>query len=130
MKSITLLALTLLVGTSLSAQTLSEKMIESESGLNNIQKGFLYNDVALIKSGLNQIKHANQLFKDADATKAFLPSEKAHMNNIAFNAAKRIASAVNEVDDYLDAHELMKAQHAATDIINACSSCHAIVRGW
>jgi cytochrome c553 len=131
MKSITLLALTLLVGTSLSAQmTLAEKMIKSESGLNNIQKGFLYNNVALIKTGLEQVKTANRFFKDAEATKAYLPKEKAHMNNIAYNAAKRIDTAADEVAAYLDANELTKAQYAATDIITACSSCHATVRGW
>jgi len=131
MKCVNLLALTILVGTSAFAQeNLAAKMIESENGLINIQKGFLYNNVALIKSGLVQVKQANEIFTNAEATKAYLPKEKLHMSNIAYNAAKKIDSAADEVAVYIDAKEFTKAQHAATDIMTACGSCHAIVRGW
>ena len=48
MKLIKALSITALLGTALFAQeALTEKMIESENGLNNIQKGFLYNNLGV-----------------------------------------------------------------------------------
>lgn len=127
MKYIQALALTALLGTSVFAQEgLVEKMMDSENGLINIQKGFLYNNVALIKSGVAQIKKANALFKDADATKQYLP----HKSNIAYNAAKNINTAADELEKHIQEKEFTKAQKSFTDIMNACTSCHAIVRGW
>ena len=131
MKFVKTLALTALVATAaFSQEALVEKMIESESGLNNIQKGFLYNNAALIRSGVATVKKANELFHNAEATKEYLPEDKRHMTNIAFNASKRIVAAADELSLYLDAHEYSKAQHAFTDIMTACGSCHAVVRGW
>jgi len=131
MKNLTALALAALISTGAMAQeALTEKMIESENGLNNIQKGFLYNNASLIRSGVATIKKANELFHDAAATKQFLPAEKSHMSNIAYNASKRIEAAADELIVYLDAKEYSKAQHAFTDIMTACGSCHAVVRGW
>jgi CHAD domain-containing protein len=131
MQCVKVLVMTALLGSAAFAQDpLAEKMIASESALNNVQKGFLYNNAALIKSGVVEIKNANAIFKDAAATKTFLPKEKAHMSNIAYNAAERIDAAADELAVYLDANEYTKAHQSFTDIINACTSCHAIVRGW
>ena len=131
MKFIKALSITALLGTALFAQeALTEKMIESENGLNNIQKGFLYNNAALIRSGVSTIKKANELFHNAEATKKYLPAEKTHMSNIAFNASKRIDAAADELIVYLDAKEYSKAQQSFTEIMTACGSCHAVVRGW
>jgi hypothetical protein len=131
MKFFKAFTMTALLATGAFAQgDLVEKMIESETGLNNIQKGFLYNNAPLIKTGVAEVKRANALFKNAEATKKYLPKEKAHMSNIAYNAAKRIDSAADELAVYLDEKEYTKAHQSFTDIMNACSSCHAIVRGW
>ena len=131
MKMIKVLALTALVGTALFAQeAMTQQMIKSEEGLNDIQKGFLYNNAALIRSGVATVKEANELFHNVEATKKYLPEDKMHMGNIAFNAAKRIDAAADELSLYLDANEYSKAQRSFTDIMTACGSCHAVVRGW
>jgi cytochrome c556 len=128
MKTMTFVALLSVAG--MAENTLPTNMIESETGLANIQKGFLYNSVEMIKKGAVQIKTANAIFHDAEATKSYLPSDKSHMSNIAFNAAKRIDTAVDEMLLYLDAKEMNKAQNSYSHIISACGSCHAVVRGW
>lgn len=105
-------------------------MAKSESGLLNIQKGFLYNSEPMIRNGIKEVRSANKLFTNLDETAKYLPKDKQHMKNVAYNASKRISSAVDEMEIYLATKEMGKAQHAYSDIVNACSACHAVVRGW
>ena len=105
-------------------------MSQMENGLSNVQKGFLYNAPVLIKGGISEIQKANALFHNADATKKYLPKEKQHMSNIAFNAAKRIDASSNELIKALNKKEYSKASQSYSEIVNACTACHAVVRGW
>jgi len=131
MKMIKILALCTLIGGSLMADdTLALNMSQMENGLSNVQKGFLYNAPALIKGGVAEIKKADALFHDSEATKKYLPKDKQHMSNIAFNAAKRIDSASNDLIKALDKKEYSKAHQSYSEIVNACTACHAVVRGW
>ncbi len=41
---------------------LTAVMAGMENGLNNIQKGFLYNSVALIRSGVDQVVAENKVY--------------------------------------------------------------------
>jgi CHAD domain-containing protein len=131
MKMIKILALSALLSAGAMANdTLATNMSQMESGLNNVQKGFLYNTPDLIKSGVADIKQADALFHNLDATKKFLPKDKHHMSNVAFNAAKRIDSASEELLKALDKKEYSKASKSYSEIVNACTACHAVVRGW
>jgi len=131
MKMIKILALSALLSAGVMAdETLASNMSQMESGLSNVQKGFLYNTPALIKSGVAEIKKADALFHDMEATKKYLPKEKQHMSNIAFNAAKRIDTASNDLLKALDKKQYSKAHQSYSDIVNACTACHAVVRGW
>lgn len=131
MKMIKILALSALLSAGVMAdETLASNMSQMESGLSNVQKGFLYNTPALIKSGVAEIKKADALFHDMDATKKYLPKDKQHMSNIAFNAAKRIDTASNDLLNALNKKQYSKAHQSYSDIVNACTACHAVVRGW
>lgn len=131
MKMIKILALSALIGTGAMAdETLALNMSQMENGLNNVQKGFLYNAPALIKGGVSEIHKANALFHNVDASKKYLPKDKQHMSNIAFNAAKRIDSASDDLIRALNKKEYSKASQSYSEIVNACTACHAVVRGW
>lgn len=131
MKMIKILALSALVASGMMAdETLAHTMSQMENGLSNVQKGFLYNTPALIKEGVSEIHKANALFHNADETKKYLPKDKQHMSNIAFNASKRIDSASDDMLKALDKKQYIKAHQSYSDIMNACGSCHAVVRGW
>lgn len=127
-KTLTLLAF--LGGALFASDTLAINMAKSENGLSNIQKGFLYNSMALVRNGGKEVREANVMFHTVAETTKYLPKDKQHMKNIAFNAANRINSAVDEMEIHLAHNEMGKAQHAYSDIISACASCHAVVRGW
>ncbi len=131
MKAIKIISLaSLLVSGAMANEALMVNMSQMENGLTNIQKGFLYNAPALIKSGVTEVKKANELFHSVDASKKYLPKEKQHMGNVAFNAAKKIDTAAAELLKALDKKEYNKASHSYSDMMNACTACHAVVRGW
>jgi hypothetical protein len=131
MKIVKILALSALLGAGAMAdETLALNMSQMENGLSNVQKGFLYNVPALIKGGVAEIQKADALFHNVDATKKYLPKEKQHMSNIAFNAAKRIDNASADLIKALDKKEFSKASQSYSEIVNACTACHAVVRGW
>ena len=131
MKMIKTMALAALISSAaLANDTLALNMSQMENGLSNVQKGFLYNAPALIKGGVGEIQKANALFHDMEVTKKYLPKDKQHMSNIAYNAAKRIDASSNELLKALNKKEYSKAHQSYSDIINACGACHAVVRGW
>lgn len=52
------------------------------------------------------------------------------MANVAENASKRIALDINVLELNLDDKAYVNAANAYSDMLNACSSCHSIVRNW
>ena len=131
MKIVKILALSALLCAGLAAdETMILNMSQMENGLSNIQKGFLYNAPNLIQGGVSEIQKANALLHNVEASKKYLPKDKQHMSNIAFNASKRIDSASTDLLKALNKKEYSKAHQSYSDIVNACTACHAVVRGW
>lgn len=105
-------------------------MINMENGLANVQKGFLYNNVDLIKSGVDQIQKENTIYHDRKVIKSILPENKKQMENLALITVKRIENSTEEMKTYLALKQLKKAHASFSDIVNACTDCHTLVRGW
>lgn len=108
---------------------MQKSMFAMEEGLGSIQKGFLYNNPLLILDGLKSVNEASQLFKKEDM-KSYLPKERQHMANIANNSSIRMEEALAKMEEYVKAKEYVKAQQQCADILNSCTTCHALVRGW
>lgn len=105
-------------------------MINMEEGLAKIQKGFLYNNMKLIQEGVEQVEQENSTYENRNAIKAFLPEGKKQMENLAFISSQRINNAAKEMKYYLSISNPRKAHNAFSDIVNACTDCHTLVRGW
>lgn len=105
-------------------------MLSMENGLSNIQKGFLYNNIALIQSGVDIVQKENVTYHNRDVLKAILPEGKKQMENLALITSKRIDNAADEMKSYLALKQMKKAHSAFSDIVNACTDCHTLVRGW
>jgi hypothetical protein len=101
-----------------------------EKGMTQIQQGFLNNNLNAIKDGVKLVKEGNALFSDAKVIASYLPDNKKHMANVAENASKRIALDINVLELNLDNKAYVNAANAYSDMLNACSSCHSIVRNW
>ncbi len=131
MKLLKLLLITSLASGSLFANdVMQESMSKMEKGMALIQKGFLNNNIELIKEGNKLVKDGNNLFTEKSSISQYLPENKKHMSNIAENASKRIALNVVELEENLKNKAFIKAGNSYSDMLNACSNCHSIVRNW
>ena len=131
MKLTKLLIASSLLAVSLSANDVMQKSMSiMEKGMTQIQQGFLNNNLDSIKAGVKLVKEGNELFSDKKVISQYLPENKKHMANVAENASKRIALDINVLEVNLDNKAYVNAANAYSDMLNACSSCHSIVRNW
>ena len=131
MKLTKLLIASSLLAVSLSANDVMQKSMSiMEKGMTQIQQGFLNNNIGLIKEGTKLVKEGNTLFSDKKVISQYLPENKKHMANVAENASKRISLDINVLEVNLDNKAYVNAANAYSDMLNACSSCHSIVRNW
>ena len=131
MKLVKLLITTTLFIASANANDVMQKSMSiMEKGMTQIQQGFLNNNLELIKEGTKLVKEGNTLFSDKKVIASYLPENKRHMVNVAENAAKRIDLDINVLELNLDNKSYINAANAYSDMLNACSSCHSIVRSW
>lgn len=125
-----LVASALLVVAANANDVMQKSMSIMEKGMTQIQQGFLNNNLELIKQGTELVKEGNSLFSDKKVISQYLPENKKHMANVAENASKRIALDINVLELNLDTKSYVNAANAYSDMLNACSSCHSIVRNW
>ena len=125
-----IIAATLFVVTANANDVMQKSMSTMEKGMVQIQQGFLNNNIGLIKEGTKLVKEGNTLFSDKKVIGEFLPDNKKHMVNVAENASKRISLDIAELEANLDNKAYINPANAYSDMLNACSSCHSIVRNW
>jgi hypothetical protein len=131
MKLTKLLVIAALVVVSANANDVMQKSMSTmEKGMIQIQQGFLNNNLGLIKDGTKLVKEGSALFSDRKVIAEYLPENKKHMVNVAENASKRISFDIAELETNLDNKAFINAANAYSDMLNACSSCHSIVRSW
>ncbi|MEA2050641.1 MAG: hypothetical protein U9O56_07920 [Campylobacterota bacterium] len=109
---------------------MKDSMNIMQKGMEEVQFGFINNNADLIKSGLSQIQKGNEMFSDKSIIKKYLPADKKHLVNVAVNASKRITADTTIIELNLEDKAYTKAAEGYSDILNACSRCHGIVRSW
>ena len=112
------------------ADTMTKSMNIMQQGIEQVQFGFINNNEQMIRDGLAQIKKGNAMFSSEGVIKKYLPKDKKHMVNVATNASKRIALDANVIELNLDDKAYTKAAEGYSDMLNACSRCHGIIRSW
>jgi hypothetical protein len=125
-----LISVTLFVASANANDVMQKSMSIMEKGMTQIQQGFLNNNLELIKQGTKLVKEGNSLFSDKKVIGQYLPDNKKHMVNVAENASKRISLDIDSLEDNLNNKAFINAANAYSDMLNACSSCHSIVRSW
>lgn len=124
------LACTLAFGVANAQDVMQKSMQMMESGMTQIQQGFLNNNVELIKKGSVLVKEGNEMFNDKKIIMEYLPQNRKHLANVAVTASERISLDINVLELNLDDKAYLNAADAYSDMLNACSRCHAIVRSW
>ncbi len=131
MKLINLLAAALLsVSVANADEVMKSSMTKMEIGVNMIQKGFMHNDTSLILDGAKLVQEGNTMFSDQNTIAQYLPKGKEHLSNVGVNQAFRIDLDAKSIAIRVDSKDYVNATTAYTDMLNACSHCHALVRNW
>jgi cytochrome c556 len=105
-----------------------KNMQEMETALSTIQKGFLFNNINVVKNGVKDIKNT------AMHTESFIKEgvTKEGLNTLVY--AKKQAKDIMELADKIEVSFAKGDRYnAAGDylrILSKCLSCHQTVRSW
>lgn len=105
-----------------------KNMQEMETAMATIQKGFLYNNLNVVKNGVNDLK------RTALHTESFIKEgvSKQGINTLVY-AKKQTESITTLADEILSAFEKGDSYSAANGylmVLSKCLSCHQTVRSW
>ena len=64
---------------------MQKSMSTMDTGMNLIQKGFMHNNLNLIKDGMAMVEKGNKEFSNPKLIAKYLPADKKHMVNVAEN---------------------------------------------
>jgi len=125
-----LIILGLLAG-SLFAQSALETRIsvmkDLETAMATVQKGYLYNNLNIVKNGADQLKlHA----KDVKSFEIVTDGSSFDAKQYAVNEASAITSLANDMIDSFKKGHKAKSMIAYQNTLNRCVTCHKIVRKW
>lgn len=106
------------------------KMKDMRDAMHDINDGFFFNNKVGILKGIDKLKEANEIFATMEDVKKYLPAKIKHMSGISYNNARKISMNLDNMKNYINAGKFSQAASSYTDIVNSCTACHAIVRGW
>ena len=96
-----------------------------EQGLTNIQKGFLYNSDAMIKSGVQNLVDA----EDAISAKDRYDMAKAGMSEAAIeNITASMREHIQQLDSAVEKKQMGEAASAYSNVVKDCVTCHIAIR--
>ncbi len=113
-----------------ASDVMQKSMAVMFEGMNEIQAGFLNNQLDMIESGIKKVEEGNNLFSDKDTIVKYLPENKKHLSNVAINASQRLSVDIADLKNNLEQKAYINAANSYSDMINACAKCHSTVRSW
>jgi len=127
-----LLAAVLLTGLSFGQEHFNpdrmKNMQEMETALATIQKGFLFNNINVVKNGVRDLKTTTM------HTESFIKEgvNKEGVNTLAFakTQAKDITALADKIVDTFEKGDRYNAANNYLQILSKCLSCHQTVRSW
>jgi nitrate reductase cytochrome c-type subunit len=107
--------------------TVNATMSLMEQGINQVQKGFLYNSKSDIKAGISTLESANSIFNHVDVSTFIKHNNKVQVTkNINANLTADLKALKKDVN----AGKFNDATKKYGKVVNDCLSCHTIIRGW
>ena len=106
--------------------TVTATMSLMEKGMNEIQKGFLYNDKTLIKEGIEIVRDANSIFSKVDV-RSFLNNDK---TQVVANITDDLKGNLKKLSSLIGTKKYSDASRLYGKVVNDCVACHTIIRRW
>lgn len=105
-----------------------KNMADMETAMSTIQKGFLYNNINVVKNGVKDLKETTK------HTESFMKEgvDKNGINTLMY--AKKQAAAISSMADEITATFAKGDRYSAANnyllILSKCLSCHQTLRSW
>ncbi len=127
------LVVSILVGGLLFAQEVRypermKNMQEMETAMSEIQKGFLFNNINVVKNGVKHLKHTVKFTESF--MKEGVGENKINNKMYAHNEATTISKYADEILVTFEKGDRYSAANAYLLILSKCLSCHQTVRSW
>ena len=106
-----------------------KNMQDMEHAMATIQKGFLFNNLSVVKNGVKELK------RTADFTESFIKpgiSKKTGVNTILYskNQTDSIKMMADEIQDAFAKGDRYAAANGYLMVLSKCLSCHQTIRSW
>ncbi len=132
-KTILIAAAALLLPASLLAEdkaALMKDMAAQEAAMASIQKALLYSSKAGVAEGVKALKEANKVATLKDGLINYLPDNKKALHKTALKEGEKVNKYAEEMLKKLEAGRYEEAFTAYGKALNACNTCHVIIRSW
>ncbi len=132
-KTILIAAAALLLPASLFAEdkaALMKDMAAQEVAMASIQKALLYSSKAGVAEGVKALKEANKIATLKDGLINYLPDNKKALHKTALKEGEKVNKYAEEMLKKLEAGRYEEAFIAYGKALNACNTCHIIIRSW
>ncbi len=111
-----------------SDQERIQDMQQMEKAVQQMQKGFLYNNLKDIQDGAQLLKkHTNKIEPPVKNADEFT---KNYAYQTTKREAKKIITAADEAVKQFKNHRPKQAMNSFTKVLKQCMTCHARIRKW
>jgi cytochrome c556 len=105
-----------------------QNMQDMETALSTIQKGFLFDNIHVVKNGVNDLK------KTSANTESYIKDgvNDKGVNTLVYakQQAKEIAALTDDILVSFEKGDRYNAANSYLQILSKCLSCHQTVRSW
>ena len=107
--------------------TITATMQLMDNGLNQVQRGFLYNSKQDILEGITKLENSDAIFKTVDVT-TFIPKNK--KVTVTKNITNKLGDDLKVLKKAIENNEFTTATEKYGEVLNDCVACHTVIRGW
>ncbi|WP_428738988.1 cytochrome C [Sulfurimonas sp.] len=107
--------------------TITATMQLMDNGLNQVQRGFLYNSKEDILEGITKLENSDAIFKTVDVT-TFIPKNK--KVTVTKNITNNLGDDLKILRKSIENNEFTTATEKYGEVLNDCVACHTVIRGW
>ncbi|MDH4944477.1 cytochrome C [Sulfurimonas sp. C5] len=115
------------VATFAADTTITATMQLMEKGMEQVQKGFMYNSKQDIMQGIETLQNSDAIFKKVDVT-TFIPNNK--KVRVTQNITDNLGEDLVILKKAIENNEFTTATEKYGKVLNDCVACHTTIRGW
>ncbi|WP_304545642.1 cytochrome C [Sulfurimonas microaerophilic] len=115
------------VATFAADTTITATMQLMDRGMQQVQRGFMFNSKSEILKGIETLKNSDAIFKTVDVT-TFIPNN--NKVRVTQNITNNLSEDLEVLKKAIENDEFTTATEKYGKVLNDCVACHTVIRGW